>query len=223
MGNPTLINNTSAIQTDFAKSQPEIMLQLTLVVVLFLLSVTGNLCVCILLIRYKRLRTIPNLFLANISSVQLLNTIINLPLLILDNVIMSKEFGGQTTSWVTVLLYVTFIILNVYSMVIMMFERYVAISFGMSYKVWTSKSKAFIGIAIVWVSAVVVSLATLLSVLDIDLGDKPVHIYRGEYFKKAVRYSFLINVVLSILGIIMLSLFTFQSIRLQTLQVSETF
>ncbi|XP_031550726.1 uncharacterized protein LOC116288123 [Actinia tenebrosa] len=132
---------------------------------------------------------------------------------------MSKEFGGKTTSWVTVLLYVTFIILNVYSMVIMMLERYVAIAFGMTYKAWTSKAKASIGIAVVWGSAVIVSLTTLISVLDIDLGDKPVHVYRGEYFKKAVRYSFLVNVLLSIFGIIILSLLTFKSIKLQTSQV----
>lgn len=223
MGNPVLntSNNTSAIRSDFTKPQLEIVFQLALAVLLFLSSLTGNLSVCILLIRYERLRTIPNLFLGNLSTVQLLNTIINLPLLVLDNVLMSKDFGGKTISWFTVLLYLTFTILNVYSMAIMMLERYVAISLGMTYKAWTSRSKAFIGIAVVWVSAIVVSLATLLSVLHINLGEKPVYIYRGEYFKKAVRFCFLINVVLCVVGIIMLSLLTFRSIKAQSLQVSE--
>ena len=59
-------------------------------------SVLGNGFVLAVIGRFKSLRTVPNILVANLALVDLLNAVINLPLYILYAVLEASWFRGKT-------------------------------------------------------------------------------------------------------------------------------
>ena len=75
-----------------AKSWDIMAVQLCLVVILMVISFGGNATVGALLMRFKKLRTIPNILIANMALVDLLNAIINMPIFVLHSMLQVHSF-----------------------------------------------------------------------------------------------------------------------------------
>lgn len=70
-------------------------IQITCLVIIFVIAVSGNGLVCCVVYRHKRLRTIPNFFIVNLSVIDLCNSLINMPLFAGYHVIETQIFQDK--------------------------------------------------------------------------------------------------------------------------------
>lgn len=151
-------------------------------------SVLGNSFVLVVIARFKSLRTVPNILVANLALVDLLNAVINLPLYMIYCVFQASWFRGKTLAIVTSVLDRVFTILNLASMLAMMMNTYLAISFDLRYFGWKTNKKALVCVFLIWFISFVVVMLFSIPLLDIDLGDVHVIEYRAEIFKQGKQF-----------------------------------
>ena len=146
-------------------------------------SLLGNSFILAVVARFKKLRTVPNILVANLALVDLLNSIINMPLAMIS-ILEVNWFRGKTLAILANFSQRIFTVLNLVSMLVMMANVYLAITFDLRYLAWKTKKKTLICCFLIWlIDIVAVSLHTI-PLLDINLGDAPVHEYRAEIFKR---------------------------------------
>ncbi len=151
-------------------------------------AVLGNGVVIAVIARFKSLRTVPNILVANLALVDLFNAAINMPPYMIYTVIEASWFRGKTLGIITSFLNRLFLILNLASMLAMMTNMNLAISFDLKYLAWKTNKKALVCVFLIWFVSVV--LVTLFSIplLDIDLGDARVIEYRTEIYKQGKHF-----------------------------------
>ena len=159
-----------------------------LTAILTLASVLGNGFVIALIARFKSLRTVPNILAANLALVDLLNVVINVPFHIIPAVFEANWFRGKTLAILTIISNRLFTVLNLASMLAMMTNMYLAISFGLWYFGWKTNKKAVVCAVLVWFISFVTVVLSSIPLLDIDLGDARVAEYREENFKQGKQY-----------------------------------
>ena len=147
-------------------------------------SIAGNSVICLLLIRFKTLRTVPNILVANLALVDILNALTNMPLMILWYICKVAYMKGRAISWLTVSWYVLFMYLTVFSLIVLTMDRFGAIVHGFRYHSLKTRGKALVAVLIVWLLAATYTYGMFGLGLNIDIGDAPVFIYRIYYFKK---------------------------------------
>ncbi|EDO43816.1 predicted protein [Nematostella vectensis] len=198
------------------KSGPlEISIRLSILVLLFFTTVLGNGSILVMLKRFKSLRTIPNILIANLAFIDLMNGVINLPLVaMLTNVHFQRHVKGRLTSAIVACLQSAFVLLNLFGMMFMMLDRYSVIKWGMKYKVWSGTDKAFKAVLITWLLTVAIMVPWFLSLYDVDLGDAPTVIYRMVYYYKIGNSMTVIRSVFSAIFALM-ALMTWYSIKKQ--------
>ena len=151
-------------------------------------SILGNSVICLLLIRFKTLRTVPNILVVNLSVVDILNAAINMPLMILWYICKVPYLRGRSISWFVVTVYVMFMYLTVFNLTVLAIDRFGAIVLGFRYHSWKTPNKAKVAVVFVWLSAAAYTYGMFTLGLDIDLGDAPVLVYRIHYLKKFGRH-----------------------------------
>ena len=151
-------------------------------------SILGNSVICLLLIRFKTLRTVPNILVVNLSVVDILNAAINMPLMILWYICKVPYLKGRSISWFVVTVYVMFMYLTVFNLTVLAIDRFGAIVLGFRYHSWKTVNKAKVAVVFVWLSAAAYTYGMFTLGLDIDLGDAPVLVYRIHYLKKFGRH-----------------------------------
>ncbi|KAL9969121.1 hypothetical protein ACROYT_G021293 [Oculina patagonica] len=151
-------------------------------------SVIGNGFVLAIIARFKSLRTVPNILVANLALVDLLSAVINLPSYTTYNVLQASWFRGKTLAIMTSLFNRLFTILNLASMLAMMTNMYLAISFDLMYLGWKANKKALLCALLIWFISFVTVMLFSIPLLDIDLGDAHVVEYRKEIFKQAKQF-----------------------------------
>lgn len=188
--------------------------QLILVILLIITSLTGNSTICILMKRFKMIRTIPNMFLANLAIVDILNIVTNMPFFIIVGVFeLNQTLRGREVSLLIALVQNFFNILKITSMLATMTDRFIAITWGLRYYVWKTKTKAAKAICAVWLLSIVIVLPWMIYSSQIDLGDVPTYTYRIVYFDKIGKQS--VFFVFTIFGLVStgLSLMTCFSLK----------
>ena len=163
-------------------------IRIFLIVLVTIGSILGNSIICLLLIRFKILRTVPNILVLNLSVVDILNAVINMPLMILWYICKVAYLKGRTISWIVVSMYVLFMWLTVFNLTALAMDRFGAIVLGFRYHSWKTLNKAKIAVMFVWLSAAVYTYGMFILGLDIDIGDAPVMVYRIYYLKKFGRH-----------------------------------
>lgn len=185
---PTTVNLTIAptsIIIDYAFSKKTILTQLFLIGLLSFFSTTGNSVIVILIKRFRSLRTISNVTLANMAIVDILNIVTNLPWFALVGVLEIHDLArGRSMSLVIATSQAFFNNMKVFCMLIMITERYLAISLGIKYRVWMTKKKMTVSIFLVWLVGVSMNIPWFLALHKIDLGDVPTMEYRIVYFQR---------------------------------------
>ena len=166
-------------------------------------SLLGNGFILAVVSRFKKLRTVPNILVANLALVDLLNSIVNTPLAMMS-VLEVNWFKGRTLAILANFSQRLFTALNLVSMLVMMANVYLAIPFDLRHLAWKTKKKTLICCFLIWlIDIVAVSLHTVL-LLDINLGDASVHEYRTEIFKRGKYFSvtfFTLSIIsLAVLG-----------------------
>ena len=176
-------NSLQVIST--AKSSQVIALQLTLCVVLPLTAVIGNGAVCFLVVRFKALKTVPNILLANLACVEFLNILVNVPLYMVHDIGSKESLITSTVAWWMAFLGVLFVLLSLTSMFILVADRYFAIAYTMKYYVWKSPRKAPVATITAWITALVAAvLESAVPLYNVELGTRTNFDYRITYATK---------------------------------------
>ena len=107
-------------------------------------ALLGNGFVLAIVGRFKSLRTVHNILIANLAVVDLLSAAINVPIYMISYVSGTSWLRGKILAIISSSLYRLFLMLNLVSMLAMMINMYLAISFGLRYLAWKTKKKALI-------------------------------------------------------------------------------
>ena len=70
-----------------------------MIAVVMIGSIIGNSVICLLLIRFKKLRTVPNILIANLAVIDIINALTNMPLFIVWYICKVSYFKGRPISW----------------------------------------------------------------------------------------------------------------------------
>ena len=159
-----------------------------LTVILTSACVLGNGFVAAVITRFKSLRTVPNILVANLALVDLFNAVINIPPYIIYTVLEASWFRGKALAIMTSILNRLFLILNLASMLAMLTNMYLAISIDLKYLGWKTNMKALACVSLIWLVSVICVMLSSIPLLDIDLGDTHVIEYRKEIYKQGRHF-----------------------------------
>ena len=199
-------------------------LSATIFMVLLLLSlavfsVIGNGFVLGIVARFKKLRNYANILIANLALVDLLNALINMPMFLLYGVLEVSWFKGKTLAILCLLFYRLLQLLNITSMLILLVNVFLALTFDLRYFAWKTEEKAIAIVVVEWLACLVAVSLSCLLLFDINLQDSHVIIYRQVYFTKN-RFFLLPILCLFIVSVIVWGVLVFCSTRKKKLQVS---
>ena len=159
-----------------------------LTAILTSVSVLDNGFVLAMIARFKSLRTVPNILMANLALVDLFDAVLNMPMYVTYTVIEASWFRGKTLAIMTSIFDRLFAILSAASMLSIMANMYLAISFDMRYLVWKSKTKALVWAFLIWIVSIVTVMLYSIPLFGIDLGDTHVIEYREEIYKQGKHF-----------------------------------
>ncbi|KAJ7370676.1 hypothetical protein OS493_030792 [Desmophyllum pertusum] len=159
--------------------------QFILFIILLLAAVVGNGLLFFLFVRNKTLRTMHNALIADLSTVDFLNSVINIPLSICCVVLDNPSFRGKTFAWTVSFLHIFFALLSLSAITLQMIDRYLAISWPVFYKANKSMTKIMAVMFVKWLAILVIALSIYVPLYDTDIGHAPVLDYREIYARKS--------------------------------------
>ena len=151
-------------------------------------SIVGNSIICLLLVRFKTLRTVPNILIANLAVVDILNAVTNMPLMTMWYICKVPYFKGRSISWFIISWHVLVMYLIVFNLTVLTMDRFGAIVYGFRYHSWQTLNKAKVAVVLVWLLAAAYTYGMFILGLHIDIGDAPVLVYRKRYLRKFGRH-----------------------------------
>ena len=163
-------------------------IHIVMIVLVMIGSIIGNSIICVLLVRFKTLRTVPNILVVNLAVVDILNAVTNMPLMIMWYICKVPYLKGRSNSWFIVTWYVLFMYLTVANLTVLTMDRFGAIVHGFRYHSWKTINKAKVAVVCVWLLAAAYTYGMFMLGLNIDVGDAPVLVYRMHYLKKFGRH-----------------------------------
>ncbi|EDO48607.1 predicted protein [Nematostella vectensis] len=194
----------------------EVSIRMTIIVLIFIATGLGNGSILVMIKRFNTLRTTPNILIANLAFIDLMNVVINLPLVaVLVTLQFQRYVKGRFSSAMVASLQSAFVLLNLFDMTLMMIDRYFVIQWGMRYKVWSTVDKALWAVLGTWLLTIIIMIPWFLYLYEVDLGDAPNVIYRMVYYYMIGDYMTIIRTVFTALFAVM-ALMTWYSIRKQT-------
>ena len=186
---------------------------------LALFAVLGNGVVLGIIARFKNLRTFPNILIANLALADFFNAFINIPMYLLYAVLKINWFTGKTLTIISLSSFSLFTSVNVVSMLVLLVNMFLAITFDLKYFTWKTKKKAIIIVLVEWLvgfSCVVLSCLNC----DVDLQqDASVLTYRREVLGKGKPIAPVLVTVFVVIAVV-LSAMIFGSIQKLKRQVS---
>lgn len=152
--------------------------------ILILACELGNGLMFAVIARFKSLRTIQNILIANLCLVDFLSAVIAFTMYMIYTVLEAGWFRGKALGILTCGFDRLFATLNLLSMLVILVNKYLAISYGFKYLTWKTKTNAVICISLVWFVSIISTVSSLILLSDINLGDAHVIHYRTEIFKQ---------------------------------------
>ena len=184
-------------------------------------SIIGNSIICLLLVRFKTLRTVPNILIANLALIDILNALTNMPLMIMWYICKVPFLKGRSISWFVVTWYVLFMYLTVFNLIVLTMDRYGAIVHGLRYHSWKTINKAKVAVLFVWLLAAAYTYGMFLLGLDTDLGDAPVLEYRIHYLKNFGRHFIIPGYLVPFAIMLVMGVAIWCTVRKQSKRISE--
>ena len=183
-------------------------------------SILGNSIICLLLVRFKTLRTVPNILIVNLALIDILNALTNMPLMIMWYICKVPFLKGRSVSWFVVTWYVLFMYLTVFNLIVLTMDRYGAIVHGFRYHSWKTINKAKVAVLFVWLSAAVFTYGMFMLGIDIDLGEVPVLVYRIQYLQKFGRHFIIPVYLVSFTIMVTMGIAIWRTVRRQRKRIS---
>ncbi|XP_070197511.1 cholecystokinin receptor type A-like [Littorina saxatilis] len=178
---------------------------LPIYVLIFLLSVVGNVLVMVTLVQNKKMRTVTNVFLLNLAVSDLLLAVFCMPFTIIPVVLRNFVFGAAMCIMIRYLQGVS-VSVSCFTLVAISLERYFAICRPLKSRSWQTLSHAYRCIAVCWVLAAVfmVPLAVYHKLRQVGPSTfKCEESWDNADWEKA--YTMLINFMLLVLPVILMS------------------
>ena len=113
-------------------------------------AVLTNGSILIAIARFKSLRTVPNLLIANLAVVDLLNAAINMPIHMTYTILEASWYRGQPLAIMTSFFTRLFTILNLVSMLALLANMYFAVAFDLKFLAWRTNKKAVVCSCLIW-------------------------------------------------------------------------
>ena len=188
---------------------------------LAIFSVLGNGFVLGIVARFKKLRTYPNILIANVALVDLLNALINMPIYLLYGVLEVSWFKGKTLAILSLFLSGLFTFLNVVSMLVILVNVFLAITFELRYFVWKTKAKAIAIVLAEWLVSITFVSLSCLPRFDIDLQDTHYVLEYLQVVYKTNRTFMLATAAVFIGSSLRFGALIFCAVRKKQMQVRE--
>ena len=165
----------------------EVIIQTTLLVVLLLVLILGNSVICMLVAKYKNLRTYANFLVVEMALVDLFNGVINIPLFICYQLFPSPVFRGRYLAIACLFLRRGFLLQNALSVTTIFIDRYLVLAYGLRYISWKSRKKLFAIIAMKWLLGISLVGGIIFFHTDFeDIGDAPIAKYISQYEDRGI-------------------------------------
>ncbi|XP_032218595.1 neuropeptide SIFamide receptor [Nematostella vectensis] len=213
------LSNLSMFSANMAGGQPlvsDVAIKMSLNVTLIVTTLLGNGSILLLLKRFRCLRTVPNILIANLACVDMLNVLVNLPVNALVGIMeLHHVVKGRLTSACVASAQTAFVFLNLLGMGMMMLDRLLVIRWGLRYKFWMTTKKVCLTILGMWLVTIALITPWLLNLYKVNLGDAPTFIYRMIYYYMVGDYVTFIRCAFAALYIL-LGMLTWKSLKDQT-------
>lgn len=187
---------------------------------LIISSSLANGLILAVIARFKKLRTIPNILLANAALVDLLNALINMPTYLLYGVLEVSWLKGKTLAILLVYLSRLFILLHLVSTLSLLVNAFLGIAFDFRYFTWKTKQKAICVVVLEWLISLVVLSLFSIPLFDVDLQDAHVYAYRQHIYSQYKTFQATAMTLFIVCAIAVGVLIVF-SMRRRKLQVSN--
>nr|QSG30390.1 cholecystokinin receptor [Rapana venosa] len=181
-----------------------VQIQIPVYILIFLLSVLGNVLVMVTLIQNKKMRTVTNVFLLNLAVSDLLLAVFCMPFTIIPILMQNFVFGAAMCVMIRYLQGVS-VSVSCFTLVAISLERYFAICRPLQSRSWQTLNHAYRCIAVCWTLAAVfmIPLAVYHQLIETGPIGRCVEIWRDKVWEKA--YTLLINLMLLVLPLILMS------------------
>lgn len=187
---------------------------------LIISSSLANGLILAVIARFKKLRTFPNILLANAALVDLLNALINMPTYLLYGVLEVSWLKGKTLAILLVYLSRLFILLHLVSTLSLLVNASLGIAFDFRYFTWKTKQKAICVVVLEWLISLVVLSLFSIPLFDVDLQDAHVYAYRQHIYSQYKTFQATAMTLFIVCAIAVGVLIVF-SMRRRKLQVSN--
>ena len=188
-------------------------------IALIVFCILGNGSVLGILARFKKLRTYPNIPIANLALVDLLTALINMPLYLVFSILEVSWFKGKIMAIITLFMARLFMALNLTAMLVLLVNVLLALTCGLRYFTWKTNEKAVAIVFIDWFLCFLLVFLSCSTLFDINLQNAHVLIYRQAYFAQQKTLVISVMTVL-VLCLIIFCILVFISLRKMKLQVS---
>ncbi|XP_034031959.1 cholecystokinin receptor [Thalassophryne amazonica] len=129
--------------------------RIVLYVLIFLLSVFGNLLIIVVLIMNKRMRTVTNCFLLSLAVSDLMMAVFCMPFTLIPNILEDFIFGATMCRIIAYFMGIS-VSISTFSLVAIAIERYSAICNPLKSRAWQTRSHAYRVIAATWVLSLLI-------------------------------------------------------------------
>lgn len=187
---------------------------------LALFAVLGNGLVLGIIARFKKLRTFPNILIANLALADFFNTFISTPMHLLYAVLKVNWFTGKALAIISLSSFSLFTFVNVVSMLVLLVNMFLAITFDLKYFTWKTNTKAIIIVLVEWLVGFICAVLLCLN-YDVNLQqDASVLTYHREILGKGKPISPVITSAFLVIAVA-LSAMILVSIQKKKRQVSS--
>ena len=176
---------------------------LTFMSFLALFAIFGNGVVLGIIVRFKNLRTFPNILIANLAWADFFNAFINIPMYLLYAVLKVKWFTRKTLAIISLSSFSLFTSVNVVSMLVLLVDMFLAITFDLKYFTWKTNKKAIIIVLVEWLVGFSCAVLSCLN-CDVDLQqDASVLTYRREVLGKGKPIALVIISAFVVIAVVL--------------------
>lgn len=145
-------------------------------------AINGNVLLFFSLFRYKVLRTVHDALIADFAVVDFLNCVVIIPLSI--HFVVLERFHVKSFVWALSFLHSFFILNSLSTLMLQMVDRYLAISFPITFKAKKSWTKIIAVISFKWFAILIITLSVYVPVYDGKIGKSTAFHYRKVYARE---------------------------------------
>ena len=145
-------------------------------------AINGNVLLFFSLFRYKVLRTVHDALIADFAVVDFLNCVVIIPLSI--HFVVLERFHVKSFVWALSFLHSFFILNSLSTLMLQMVDRYLAISFPVTYKAKKSWTKIIAVTSFKWFAILTITLSVYVPVYHVDIGKSTAFHYRKVYARE---------------------------------------